>query len=457
MADETINLNDYFKPREYQLPIFKAFEEDKYKKLMIVMGRRAGKDVCCFNLMVRAALRRVGIYYYILPNAVQARRVMFDGMTIDGQKIIDYIPKSLVSKVNIQQMKITFINDSIIQFVGSENYNSLRGTNPVGCVFSEYAYCHPASYPTVRPILLANNGFCIFISTPFGENHFFDLYNIAKDNPHEWFTYLLPASISKHISQEEIQREIESGEISPDMAAQEYEVSFSVGARGAYYSTYLNKMELSGQIGRVAWEPDYPVHSAWDIGMADSTSILMFQIIDRRVNIIDMYQNENVGLEHYVNYLQSKEYTWGTHIAPHDIKVREFTSGGLTRQEKAARLGINFVIAPSLSIMDGIESVRTTLPRMYIDEGKCKTLIAGLRNYRKEYDAAHGVYKNRPLHDKNSHVMDSLRYLCTSLPLIAHSDSSPEELEKRYQEAMYGRGQSNLPPVFRTDLPDKWY
>lgn len=457
MPDEIVNINEVFTPRDYQLPIFKAFEEDKYKKLMIVMGRRAGKDVCCFNLMVRAALRRVGIYYYILPNATQARKVMFDGMTIDGQKIIDYIPKLLVKAINIQQMKITLINDSIIQFVGSENYNSLRGTNPVGCVFSEYAYSHQASYPTVRPILLANNGFCIFISTPFGENHFYDLYNIAKDNPAEWFTYYIPARISKHISNEDIQREIDSGEISPDMAEQEYQCSFSVGARGAYYSTYLNRMELNGQVTRVAWEPDYPVHTAWDLGMRDSTSILMFQVIDRRVNIIDMYQNENVGLEHYINYLQNKEYTWGKHIAPHDIEVREYTSGGLTRREKATRLGIDFVVAKKMELMDGIESVRTTLPRIYIDDQLCKILIAGLRNYRKEYNAELGVYKNTPLHDKNSHVMDALRYMCTSLPLINTLESTPEDLEKRYRDAMYGGTQSHLPSVFRTDLPDNYH
>lgn len=453
MADIVIDLNKNFTPREYQIPIFDAFEQDGYKKLMIVMGRRAGKDVCSFNLMIRASLRRIGIYYYLLPNATQARKVMFDGITIDGQKIIDYIPKDLVKSINIQQMKITLINDSIIQFVGSENYNSLRGTNPVGCIFSEYAYAHPHSYPTLRPVLLANNGWAIFISTPQGENHFFDLYNIAKDNPHEWFTYFMPAKLSKHISQEEIQREINSGEISPDMAEQEYECSFAIGALGSYYSTYLNRMELNGQITSVMWEPDYPVHTSWDIGMNDSTAIIMFQCIDRRINIIDVYQNSNVGLEHYINYLQNKEYIYGTHIGPHDIRVREFTSGGITRQEKAERLGFKFMIAPDLSIMDGIESVRTTLPRVYIDYEKCRHLIAGLRNYRKEMDPITKLYRNKPLHDKNSHIMDSLRYLCTGLPRITTRNSSPEELDKRYREAMGQSSQSDMPYIFRTDLP----
>lgn len=452
MKPETELKLSKFVPRNYQIPIFDAFENKGFKKLLVVLARRAGKDIVCFNLMIRAALRRVGIYYYLLPNAVQARKVMFDGITSEGKRILDFIPKELIKPngINIQQMKVTLINNSIIQFVGSEKYDSLRGTNPVGCVFSEYAYQHPQAYPTLRPILLNNNGWAIFISTPFGENHFYTLYEIAKNNPDEWYVYFKTVEDTQHISQEQIQKEIESGEISADMAEQEYYCSFSIGAIGAYYSKYLNNMELNNQIGHVDWEPSFPVHTAWDIGMRDSTSILMFQVIGRQVNIIDMYQNSDVGLEHYINVLQAKQYTWGKHFAPHDIGVREFTGGGLSRFEKALQLGFKFILAPNMSIIDGIESVRTTLPRIYIDDIKCKLLVTALRNYRKEYDTAKKVYKNHPLHDNNSHIADALRYLCISLPKTKDSKSGGHT--ENYMEAMYG-GQSHLPPAFRDDLP----
>lgn len=439
-----------FKPRDYQIPIFTAFEQKHFKKMLVVLARRAGKDIVCFNLMIRAALKRVGIYYYLLPNAVQARKVMFDGITSEGQRILDFIPKELVSSINIQQMKIVLINNSIIQFMGSEKYDSIRGTNPVGVVISEAAYSHPQLYPTIRPILLNNNGWVCFVSTPFGENHFYTIYEIAKANPEEWFVYFKTVEDTHHISQEQIQKEIDSGEISADMAEQEYYCSFSIGAIGAYYSKYLNNMELNNQIGHVDWEPSFPVHTAWDIGMRDSTAILMFQVIGRQVNIIDMYQNSDVGLEHYINVLQAKQYTWGKHFGPHDLGVREFTSGGLSRIEKASQLGIKFLLAPNMSIIDGIESVRTTLPRMYIDESKCKPLIAALRNYRKEYDSAKKVYKNHPLHDSNSHMADALRYLCLSLPRTKDNKSGGHTAN--YMEAMYGQN-SNLPPAFRDDLP----
>lgn len=447
MKIETRIKLDRFQPRDYQLPIIDAFENKKYKKLIIVLPRRAGKDIVCFNLLIRAALKRIGIYYYLLPNAVQARRVMFDGITSEGKRILDFIPSELIKSTNIQQMKIILVNGSIIQFVGSENYDSLRGTNPIGCIFSEYAYQHPQCYPTLRPILLANDGFCIFVSTPFGENHFYNLYQIAQQNPEEWFTYFLTVNETQHISEEQIRAEIDRGEISPDMAQQEYYCDFSTGAIGAYYAKYLNNMENNHQIGNIPWEPNFPVHSAWDLGMRDQSVILMFQIIANSINIIDMYVNSDVGMEHYINVLQAKPYTWGKHIGPHDLRVRDYSSGGLSRFDKASQLGMRFTLAPDMSIIDGIESVRTTLPRIYIDNVKCRPLIAALRNYRKEYDTARKVYKNQPLHDFNSHYCDALRYLCVTLPKI-RLGTSAEELDRRYNEVMMGSN-SNLPRFFQ--------
>lgn len=447
---ETIVSLNKFVARDYQIPIMDAIENKGYKKLVVVMGRRAGKDMVCFNIVVRQALKRVGIYYYLLPTAVQARRVMFAGMTSTGQPILDFIPKELIKSINIQQMLVTLVNNSQIMFCGSENYDALRGTNPVGIVMSEAAYSHPAAYPALRPILLYNDGFIIFISTPFGSNWFSTIHEIAKNNPDEWFSYFAPVDVTQHISEDQIRAEIESGEISPDLARQEYWCDFSTGAVGSFYATYLNRMELNNQIGDFEWEPNFPVFSSWDLGVRDTTVILMFQLIGRSIHIIDMYYNTSVGLEHYVNVLQNKEYIWGKHVAPHDIQVREFTAGGLSRLEKAAQLGFRFAVSPHISLMDGIECVRTTLPRIYIDQKRCKKLIDALRNYRREYDEKRKVYKPTPLHDENSHFCDALRYLCLSLPLLK-STSNPVELEKRYNEARYGSNINN--GFFRDDLP----
>src|SRR5690606_2818021 len=102
--------------------------------------------------------------------------------------------------------------------------------------------------------------------------------------------------------------------------------------------------------------------------------------------VIDYYENKDYGLDHYAKVLQQRPYVYGHHIAPHDIQVREWAAGGVTRLDKARQLGINFTVAPRLSIEDGIESVRTLFNKLWIDEVKCAALIKALESYRREYD-----------------------------------------------------------------------
>jgi hypothetical protein len=134
--------------------------------------------------------------------------------------------------------------------------------------------------------------------------------------------------------------------------------------------------------------------------------------------------------------VQQRPYLYGFHIAPHDIKVHEFSSG-ITRLETARQLGLNFTIADDIGLMDGIDCVRNTFNRIFIDE-RCKTLLRAIENYRPEYDAKRQMYKDRPLHDIHSHMADALRYLCVSLPKTRDDHTTAEELDKRYRQAVYG-------------------
>ncbi len=440
-----------FKPREYQLPILDAIVNKGYKRVISILPRRAGKDITAWNLCIREALRRVGTYYYVFPTYAQAKKVIWDASTIDGKRFInEYIPDEVVASKNGQEMKIRFTNGSLIQMVGSDNIDGLVGTNPLGVVFSEYAIQDPRAYNFLRPILMANDGWCVFISTPRGKNHLWELWNIANQNPNEWFAYKLTVEDTNHISLHEIEREKAQGLMSEDFIQQEFYTSFEMGVEGSYYAKYLDKMRVKGQIGQVPWEASFKVHTAWDIGVRDSTTIIFFQTIGQTVRIIDCYENSKVGLEHYIKVLDQKPYKYGKHIAPHDIRVREFGTG-MTRVEKARQLGINFTIAPDVSIEDGIEAVRSALSKVWIDEVQCMPLIKALENYRQEWDGKRKIYKGHPLHDFSSHWADSMRYLAISLPKTKDG-LSPEELDKRYQQAVYGENY-NMPSVFRDDLP----
>lgn len=437
---------DQFKPRDYQKPIFDAIENKGYRRVLAILPRRAGKDVTAFNLAIRYALKKICVIYYIFPTYAQGKKVIFDSITNEGKRILDYIPREIIQSTNSQEMKIRLINGSLIQVVGSDNYDNLMGTNPSLCIFSEYALQDPRAYQYIRPILTANDGVALFLSTPRGKNHLWELYQIARESP-DWFCYKLTIDDTQHISLYEIEKERHEGIMSEDLIQQEYYTSFDMGIEGSYYAKYIDRMRVKGQIGDVPWENGFKVYTCWDLGVRDSTTILFYQVIGQSVRIIDSYENSKVGLDHYVKVIEQKPYVYGKHIAPHDIKVREFGSG-MTRWEKAKQLGITFTIAPDVSIEDGIEAVRSALSKIWIDS-RCTQFIKAIENYRQEYDIKKKVYKSHPLHDWSSHWADCLRYLAISLPKTKDGISA-EELDKRYRDAVYG-DQSEIPRFFRDD------
>lgn len=453
---------DRWTPRHYQIPIIDALEKHKFKRIIACWPRRAGKDITAFNLCIRAALSRVGTIFYVFPTFSSGRRILWDAIQNDGTRVLDYIPSNLVDSRNEQQMRIKLTNGSVIQIIGSDNYDqTLVGVNAIGMVFSEYALTDPRAYQFARPVLSANDGFALFISTPRGKNHMYELFEIAKANPEDWFAHKLTVEDTGHIPLHEIERERASGEMSDDLIQQEYYCSFFLGIEGAYYTKYMDRLRLKGQIGIVPWEASHKVHTAWDLGMRDSTVIIFFQIIGQTVRIIDCYEKNKEGLEHYIKVLESKPYSYGKHFAPHDIGVSELGTG-MSRLEKARQLGLNFEYktehnrrissVPNVSIMDGIEVVRSSFSRIWIDDRNCVSLIKSLENYRQEYDPKLRVYKSKPLHDSFSHFADAMRYLALALPLCKDGLTA-EQLNDRYKRAVMGNNYG-LPAVFRTDLPD---
>src|SRR5690606_28523009 len=161
---------------------------------------------------------------------------------------------------------------------------------------------------------------------------------------------------------EEIEKERQEGIMSEDLIQQEYYTSFTMGVEGSYYAKYLDKMKLNKQIGQVPWESSLLVNTAWDIGFRDSTTIIFYQIAGQTIRIIDCYDNNKEGLEHYKSILDEKPYNYGKHFAPHDIGVSEWGTG-ISRLEKAKNLGIKFEVRrdkqnraisalPDMSIMD---------------------------------------------------------------------------------------------------------
>lgn len=440
----TINLSDYYKPRPYQMPIWDAFDRG-YKRILAVLPRRAGKDVTCWNLMIEQAMRKPAIYWYMLPTYSQARKVIWNGKLIDGRSFIDCIPPQVLKNVNQSEMIIKLVNGSLIQILGASEIDRLMGSNPYGIVFSEYAMIQDTRvFPLLLPILRASDGWAIFISTPRGKNNFYDMFQIAQHNPQTWFSYRLTVEDTQHIPISDIEQDIAQGNISYDMAKQEYWCSWDMGISGVVLGSSLDNMIQNNQITSVPWLTEFPVHTSWDIGN-DTTAITFFQTTKTAVHVIDYYQRSSENLEHYVNHLKSRPYTYGKHFFPHDMAVKEWAGPRISRLEKARQLGIVGELVDNVSLDDGIEVMRSTLAKVYIDQDKCKQLIKCLENYRYEWNDKKQVYSKVPIHNWASHGADSFRYMCLSLPKMKDG-MTQSDVDKLRREAVYK--EDSLPSYF---------
>ena len=407
-----INIPYNFKPRSYQLPFLKAMETKR--RAVWIVHRRAGKDKTCWNFMINKAFQRVGTYFYLLPTYAQAKKIIWDGMDGSGFKFLDHIPPEVIASRNGTELKIMLKNGSVIQLVGTDNIDSLMGTNPIGCVFSEYSLQNPLAWDMMRPILAENKGWAVFNYTPRGKNHGYKLYEMARKDP-DWFCELLTIKDTKRedgepiITPEDIEQERREG-MDEDLIHQEYMCSFNGAQQGSYYGKQMQELEEQGRIQKNLYDPILPVSTYWDLGMDDSMSITFIQEAGKEIRVIDYLEDNGEGLSYYSKVLREKPYTYDGFYFPHDAEVRELGTGK-SRKEVAESLGLKplTVVKRPQAKEDGIQAVRSILPRMYFDSEKCEKLIDALKSYSKDYDEKNKVFRNHPRHDWSSHAADSIQ------------------------------------------------
>lgn len=419
-----------FQPRRVQEEIFNSLKRFN----VLVCHRRMGKTVLCINILIRAALEGTQAdqrYAYIAPLFRQAKQVAWDYLKqytndIPGRKFYE------------NELRVDLPNGSRIQLFGADNPDALRGIYLDGVVLDEYAQMRPGLWGSViRPLLTDRLGFGIFIGTPQGHNEFYDLYINARDgfkdddgNRHEdvtWKDFLYKASETDIISPDELEsakREMTAAEFD-----QEFECSFEAQIRGAYYAADIAMAEEEGRIGNVPYDRAVPVHTAWDIGIGDSTVIWYFQLVGSEIHWIDYYEDSGKPLSDYVQELQEHDYVYGDHYLPHDIRARELLAGKSREDVLNDLLNYQCRVVENHKIDDGVSNVRNNLPKCWFDRQKCSRGIEALRQYRHEFDEAQGVFKSRPLHNWASHPADAFRIGCMGMQPAFEWE--PIELPKR--------------------------
>lgn len=424
-----------YSPRQWALP----FHATTKRWLALVLHRRIGKSTAVINHHVRAALdneweanrlralmpnaadadlkhlMRDRFYGHVMPSRVQAKMVVWDM----AKYYCASIPK--LKPPNESELLIRFPGGSRLQFFGADDPDALRGAGFSGLSFDEYSQQPPNIFSEVLSKALADHlGYAIFAGTIKGKDHLYRTYDAGKDDP-AWFTVWqdIDASLKTETGPtiEALRRAmaddralVVNGLMTQAEFDQEWFLSPEAAIKGAIYVEELTKLRTEGRITGVPYDPSLPVDTAWDLGM--TMAIWFAQTTPAgEVHIIDYYESDSESsLPECAVILRHKPYVYGRHWAPHDIMVRDLSSGK-TRLEVAHSLGIKFTMVPKVGVEDGIHAVRMLLPRCYFDKQRTAVGLEALLHYRRDFNKRLQEFKPLPLHDFACHGADAFRYL----------------------------------------------
>ena len=182
---------------------------------------------------------------------------------------------------------------------------------------------------------------------------------------------------------------------------------------GAIYASEIMKATQENRITAVPYEPAQPVHTFWDLGRADMTSIWFVQRVGFQTRVIDFYEANGHALGHFLRHMQSKSYVYGTMWLPHDA-THKVLGAELTIEKQARAAGFTVRIVGNTSIANGINAARTAFDNCWFDEAKCADGLQALRRYQYGVNDQ-GQRTKEPLHNEYSHAADAFRYMALGL------------------------------------------
>ena len=209
-----------------QLAVFK----DPARFKIVVAGRRWGKSrLALYNLFIEALKSESGDVYYIAPTFEQGKRIMW--------RLMKDIGKDLIEQAFENTAILRLINGRQIFICGSDRPDAIRGVSMAYAVLDEYASMKPMVWEEiVRPALMDSKGSALFIGTPAGKNHFYDLF-IKQQNKDNWKTWQFKSSENPFLDKQEIEDSF--GALSSQVARQELEASFESFSSGLFKEEWI--------------------------------------------------------------------------------------------------------------------------------------------------------------------------------------------------------------------------
>lgn len=427
-----------FRTRTYQRPIREA-RRAGCRRFLCLWHRRAGKDRNAATFCLECMLERVGVYFHVFPALNQGRRDFWDNIiqeTIDGVEVsIKMVracfPPELVRKYDDKEMQVELINGSLYQVMGcddDEAVERLRGPNPIGLIYSEYAHGSKMedARKTLMPVLIENGGWEIFAYTPKGENHGKALYDTALrdrfhpvNNPLGWFVQKLTRDDTYKDAQgesgdavmpiDEIERLTVKEGWRPEFVRQEFWCDFAGFLHGTIYGDCMTVAETEQRIGDIPYVGALPVGVILDLGKSDAIALWFYQVLSKAIRFINYYSCTQQNLTHIVKILQGLPYIYGRIILPWDARGAEEYLGAMGFRNI-------YTCKRTESLQTSIDAVRREFPTFYFDIVRCNVShnnlpsgIDSLKNYKRKWDEEKKAFTPQPIHDQFSHGADALR------------------------------------------------
>jgi len=442
-----VTLPNGWAPRDYQLPAWRYLQKGGHH-CELAWHRRAGKDSIGLNHAACAAHKRRGNYWHMLPEYAQARKAVWDAVSpTTGKRLIDEaFPTQLRSYTRNDEMLIGLKVGSTWQLVGSDRYDSLVGTTPAGIVYSEWALANPNVRAYLRPIIAANSGWQLFITTPRGRNHAYTTLKAAEKimlAGGDAFAQMLDATETDVFTPEQLQVELTEyistyGEdYGRAKYEQEYLVSFDAANLGAILGRAIGIAEKEGRINDDVAFDEYgqPLEIFADIGRRDTACWWFWQSAIGGYRIVDHDSGWGIDAEEWcfrlkerINRykLEGRKSPLGRIWLPHDARAKTFAAKNSAVEIFIDHFGADHVaITPNSAKADRINAARVLTPRVAFNATKCASGLHALRAWSFKYDEEKKTFSAEPDHDWASHDGDSYSYGC--LVMVQAEPPKPPE------------------------------
>jgi phage terminase large subunit len=344
------------------------------------------------------------------------------------------IPKKWVKKTNNTELSIYLKNGSVISLKGAENPDSLRGATLKGLCVDEIASIRNWEWlwsEVLAATLVRHNSPVIFISTPKGYNHFYDLYQNAVKNKELWKSWHFTSYDNPYLPKKVIDEK--KKELTEDQFAQEYLADFKKYT-GLVYKDFDREIHV---IEPFDIPEKWRIYRGVDFGSTNPTAVLWIAVDDDgNFFIAEEYYQTKKAIDYHAGQINSNKLSsrvsatygdpsggqWFTEFAKRRINITPANKETGTALQNWVRFGIEKVAERLVPVpghfVDKIGSGNGKLPKLFVFN-TCENTIEEFENYRwKEKAPTQAQDLNEPdMPEKaNDHAMDALRYFVVSYP-----------------------------------------